>query len=852
MSVWKRILLLLAIFLLVLMVVCIPLLSQIPLWLTTISNNWTGEPYQMAVLGSDDMVCAARIDPEGKLDLRLFQSTGKQSPTKWNVDLPQEAAQGDLDMLFLAESDCVYFSVYEEDSRYLSLYRAQEGQRVERLLRETCTGSSILARQNSLSFSTAIRQQDSINLTLLTDQVIRLYTYSPENGLQVIKELDRESNQQKTLSAVGISNNIYRGDGAEMLLTFVGNGIYYLDGKDMSVHYADLSAETHNIDLLKLASYIGDHQVTSLSLGANGNALLLLDGHSLQLVTENGVQDLSSKLFPSRTACILRVCALSTGALILSLVIWWLMARRSRSRVPLALYWGVVCLATFCLAATVAYYLLFWPTNEDTALRERNTLTNSVVNLALTEHSLQDPFTPDLVSRSLAEAGESMSHGLRVVPVKQESGEWYLSSGIRAELDPGVHKDYLRQAASTGMASGKDGGRFWYCIVQGNDGLFVSSPWTDSVSSVSQTEKAFLLGTSILAAAMVFILAVIDRDVRKTAKGLERFAGDQKWQRLRVSGGDELEGMASTLNSMAAERREEKRRRERIAASYRRFVPEQILKLLGKTTVLDVDKSTLVSRNMAVMQIAFSFPAPVYSNEANTRLLFDSVNQVIERTASIVRQKGGAVFNFAYDGYDVVMERDPEQVVSAAVAVQQEILSLNEQRAQDTLPTVTLRIALDIGDVIMGIIGDQDQIEPSTLSDSFVTMKELIDICDKVDANILCTEAIASGISGYGSRYMGRCAAGTRSVRVYEVFDGDPYEMRKGKEANVRRFSEGVLSLYSGEIAYAKRVFLDLVRDAPRDGGARYYLYLADRLTEEDTENGVSLNGRMEMDDDRT
>ena len=44
----------------------------------------------------------------------------------------------------------------------------------------------------------------------------------------------------------------------------------------------------------------------------------------------------------------------------------------------------------------------------------------------------------------------------------------------------------------------------------------------------------------------------------------------------------------------------------------------------------------------------------VYDNA--TRALFESINEVIERTAAIVARKGGTVFNFAYNGYDVVLD----------------------------------------------------------------------------------------------------------------------------------------------------------------------------------------------------
>ena len=86
---------------------------------------------------------------------------------------------------------------------------------------------------------------------------------------------------------------------------------------------------------------------------------------------------------------------------------------------------------------------------------------------------------------------------------------------------------------------------------------------------------------------------------------------------------------------------------------------------------------------MSAMMVWFEFPERVYDN--STRALFESINEVIERTAAIVARKGGTVFNFAYSGYDVVLDGGEAEAVSTAVAVQQEVLSLNEQRAIDGL-----------------------------------------------------------------------------------------------------------------------------------------------------------------------
>lgn len=287
--------------------------------------------------------------------------------------------------------------------------------------------------------------------------------------------------------------------------------------------------------------------------------------------------------------------------------------------------------------------------------------------------------------------------------------------------------------------------------------------------------------------------------------------------------------MASIVNSLGVSLRDEWRKRKSVEKSYRRFVPEKVLALLGKQTVEEVDKTTFAARRMAVMTVWFTFPDPFYTDMSSSRLMFDSVNEVIERAASIAAKKGGTAFHFSYYGFDIVMEEDGE-AVSTAVAIQQEVLSFNEQRELNGLPRVALHIALDRGNVMLGIVGDTSKMEPTMISSCLSTTQELIRLSKQLRAGILCTEAIISEQQGYGNRYMGKCDVGGQSVRVYEVFDGDEFNVRRGKAASLSEFSQGVYDLYGGDAAKAKHAFLQLAHSYPLDGGARYYLYLADRL----------------------
>ena len=69
---------------------------------------------------------------------------------------------------------------------------------------------------------------------------------------------------------------------------------------------------------------------------------------------------------------------------------------------------------------------------------------------------------------------------------------------------------------------------------------------------------------------------------------------------------------------------------------------------------------------------------------------------------------------------------------------------------------VQLRITLDSGEVMLGVVGDESRMQATAVSSSFNTARMLEALFARFDANILCTEPIERWAGGYGSRYIGK------------------------------------------------------------------------------------------------
>lgn len=812
----------------------------------------------------------------GRRDGRWQLVTGSLSGERtalWSLPgelLPQDCVPA---LLYPAAGGAIYLGVYavrEEETR-LELYRiTEQGQAAELLLSELCTGAGLREQMASVRLSDLSEVDSVVTFAVLRGDTATFYQrVSATSGLVQLREVE-QADLRAALALADSTLVLATGDSLQrtdretialtngeniIQMTQAGTGIYYVDGASLTVFYADF-ADWQPYAFLRLEKDAYDlDDCTDLWMTRDGDALLLMDGQRLLLDRGSTVSDLSAMLYRPAAQCVLILAGLAVGVLAVTTALWYVVCEHRRFRLPLLVRWGVLIAAVAALGTAALIRWTVSPADRVAAEREAAVMMSGLTTQALQTYPMEDEALPEQLAESLiGTAGGLYTDTAVAVYQLDEEGIWSLAgdnSGqaalLRAELSPSFDRARAEQVMQDGVLfwSRDEGGhtRFVLYRAEGDRLLAVDVDGEALLAAVwaeSRWMEQGLIALAVLFTAVALaVLCWISIGLRRGLEGLERLAAGEREVKVVQRGGDELASLADDVNALSAALRDVDRQQNELARSYRRFVPERVLSLLGKTSILEVDKQTFVSRHLAAMMLSFRFPPQVYAKSG--RELFDNINEIIERTASIVTQKGGAVFNFAYDGYDAVFEGGSAVAVSTAVAVQQEILDLNREREAEGRPTVDVRIALDEGDVVLGVVGDENQIEPTSISSSFSIARHLVELCGRLDANILCTEAVINGAKGYSSRYMGKCMEGGQAIRTYEIFDGDPYDTRKMKEATGERFSEGVYALYSHDLARAKRIFLSLVHHNTGDGGARYYLYLTDRL-EKQPEEEVSLD----------
>ena len=776
---------------------------------------------------------------DDELVLCRFSTDGAKK-TIQRLNLPDGCKDGVITKLLPVSDDLTFLALYGKNADKLYLFRIAGGN-VDCLLDEDCEGESFMERTARTRFSELSFGNGVMRFGLWTDQTLKCYICRESGGLEPVGS--ETTVGEDVFSVLTFDDGSVLRGGAESIilndkaatapldgqtvthLTQGTGGWYYIDAVDFELFFVDADLD-ENFRILPLRAELnGEGRVlTSVAITREESVLMLFDGTTLCISDAAGTRELDGILRASALHQRLSLVGYAGIALAGGLLLWLLFCGLRRGYAPLAILRGSLIVAGALLCLTALRLVVLEPAEKKAAKREQETAVLAVLRAEDAEQRWNDENLAADAARMLEGAGS----GENVCVVRTELSEdiWRTADGRNAVT--------MEEFSSILADAAREGG--FYDQLRGDVFRFIVTRDTHSLSirmnSPDRIENKLLWyfilgGFGLLTLLALIILAFLSVDLRKVSKTIERISQGSRPKPLKLRTGDELESMASVVNSFGAAIKKQEADRERMEQAYRRFVPEKVLALLDKPSIMDVDKSDFAARRMAIGSVRFAFPDALYTDMTDSRLLFDSVNEIIERTSAIVARKNGTAFHFAYNGFEFVMD-DSGEAVSTAVAIQQEVLSFNESRAQELLPGVTLRIAIDRGNFMLGIVGDAST--PTTISSSLAIVQELIRLCGRLKAGILCTEVILSAHQEYGSRYMGKCLVGGQPVRVYEVFDGDDFNTRRGKAGSIDVFSRGVYDLYSGDTAGAKHTFLQLAHNYPNDGGARYYLHLTDRL----------------------
>lgn len=341
--------------------------------------------------------------------------------------------------------------------------------------------------------------------------------------------------------------------------------------------------------------------------------------------------------------------------------------------------------------------------------------------------------------------------------------------------------------------------------------------------------RFLLLGGIMIVALFVVIENLTASAIRKLKRSVDRIASGEYNATVTINTGDEVEELSKSVKALSRHIIDKTTSLEKLNNSYYRFVPLSFLKNLGETQIERVSKSLYAKRRMSVMYLNLEFSQNLSSMD--TEEIFESINSIFEQIVPIISENSGTAYNFLYNGFHAIFPDSVEDAMQAAIRVREAAAAYNEARKAQGKRSVDVRIVISEDDVMLGFIGDETRMEPTAVASGINQAEEIERLCRDSGLYIICTERAFRALpeGKYRSRCIGRYTSEDQSeVKLYDMFDSDPYSMIKLKEQYIVRFELAVKLFEKKDFTNARGQFMDIVKYAADDGVSRNYMYLSE------------------------
>ena len=144
-------------------------------------------------------------------------------------------------------------------------------------------------------------------------------------------------------------------------------------------------------------------------------------------------------------------------------------------------------------------------------------------------------------------------------------------------------------------------------------------------------------------------------------------------------------------------------------------------------------------------------------------------------------------------------------------------------------------IGIHSGPLIMGIIGDEERMEATTISDTVNTASRVEGLTKHYQSKILISEDSINQIENqdnYAIRYLGPVLVKGKKepLGIYECFESDPEQEKVAKEATKEVFNQGLSHYFDRKFPNAAVSFTEVLQGNEMDNVAKQFLTKANQF----------------------
>jgi adenylate cyclase len=282
--------------------------------------------------------------------------------------------------------------------------------------------------------------------------------------------------------------------------------------------------------------------------------------------------------------------------------------------------------------------------------------------------------------------------------------------------------------------------------------------------------------------------------------------------------------------------REAKEREEAMRRIYEvtnKFVPHEFIRSLGRRVITDIQLGDQVEKIVTVLFSDirdYTTLAERMTPEENFRFVC-SFN---ERIGPIIREHHGFINQYLGDAIMAIFPRNASDALAAAIQMQKAVDDLNASHTLKTNIPIRIGVGMHTGPLIMGITGDHDRLDATTIADTVNTASRLEGLTKHYKVNILLSQSCVNELGDpddFHLRHLGRVQLKGKqdATRIYECFNGNSdHEIEKRLHA-LPLFKQGMDHYFNKSFSEASKIFFQVLEIDPEDRATKIFLEKAGR-----------------------
>lgn len=261
--------------------------------------------------------------------------------------------------------------------------------------------------------------------------------------------------------------------------------------------------------------------------------------------------------------------------------------------------------------------------------------------------------------------------------------------------------------------------------------------------------------------------------------------------------------------------------------AYRRFLPHQFLKLLGKPSIAEIKLGDNVELNMTIL-FADIRNFTSLAESLSPRETFKFINSYLKAMEPALFQSHGFIDKYIGDSIMAIFPKCADDALNAALLMLKYLQKFNTARQHKGVFPIHIGIGLNTGLAMAGAIGGSHRMETTVISDAVNLASRLESLTKIYGVPILISEHVLYSLENpalHDIRFVDRVRVRGKEQpqSVYEVFDADPRRLRVAKRRAKPIFEEALANYHCRNISKARLLLRRYLAICPEDKVAVVY-----------------------------